>query len=312
MEDNMRSDLPLTVYFDGSCRMCRSELQNIKAHDGKGHLRLVDCSAADFDDAPFRAEGVTRHDMMTRLHVCDNQGAWIKGAPAMELLYRTAGMQRMANLWGGNALLAGFYPWIARHRQALSLTGIPLVFALWARYASWRASRRATTCRAGRCSLDADGAAMDVSRSQKLMERWLLLLAYGHILGGIAIPLLAYSAGFDYYSGLLQKAFWPQEVLSANAVEFQRWIVALFGPTIASVGVVMVYLVKAGISTAEPWPWNAILIALAVWAPGDLYISMMKNFWLHVQIDVAVLALIVPPTLLLRAQATRMQTQANR
>ncbi len=149
----MRSDLPLTVYFDGSCRMCRSELLNIKAHDWKDYLRLVDCSGGDFDDALFRREGITRHDMMARLHVRDNQGAWIKGAAAMELIYRTAGMQRMANLWGGNAPLARLYPWIARHRQALSLTGIPLMFALWTRYASWRACKNASACRNSDCSI---------------------------------------------------------------------------------------------------------------------------------------------------------------
>ncbi len=303
----MRSDLPLTVYFDGSCPLCRSELMTIKAHDTKGCLQLVDCSAADFDDTPFRPQGITRGEMMERLHVRDNQGAWIKGAAAMEVIYRAAGMQRMANLWGRGALLATLYPFIARHRQALSLTGIPLLFALWARYEARRASTRAEGCLAGNCSIGTNGAASE--RPQRFLQAWLLLLAWAHILAGIAIPLVAYSAAFDSYSGLLQQAFWPGEAVPAQTVEFQRWIVALFGPTIASVGVVMVYLVKAGIRTAEPWPWNAMLIALAVWAPGDIGISLMKHFWLHVQIDIAVLLVIVPPTVMLRVLATGKHAQ---
>lgn len=149
----MRSDLPLTVYFDASCGLCHNEMLNIKAHDAKGHLRLVDCSAPGFDDAPFRPEGITHADMMERLHVRDNQGAWIKGAPAMELIYRTAGMQRMARLWEPGTLLGKLYPWIARHRYALSLTGFPLAFGIWGKYAAWRAYRRSRGCKNGPCSI---------------------------------------------------------------------------------------------------------------------------------------------------------------
>jgi hypothetical protein len=148
-----------------------------------------------------------------------------------------------------------------------------------------------------------------MTKIENLLEKWLLLLAYGHIAAGIAIPVVAYSSVFDYYSCLLQAAFWPAQPVPMATIEFQRWFAALFGPTIASVGVVMVYLVKAGIKSAEIWPWNAILVALAVWAPGDIYISLMRNFWLHVQIDVVTLLTIVPPVLLLRANAVRKQAQ---
>lgn len=149
----MRSDLPLTVYFDASCPMCHNEILNIKAHDAKGHLQLVDCSAAGFDDSPFHRDGVTRADMMTRLHVRDRQGAWIKGTAAMELIYRTAGMARMARLWESHALLGRLYPWIARHRQALSLTGVPLLFTLWRKWRVWRLHRKTRACKNGNCPL---------------------------------------------------------------------------------------------------------------------------------------------------------------
>ncbi|HKB59402.1 MAG TPA: hypothetical protein VKC56_05070 [Gallionellaceae bacterium] len=140
--------------------------------------------------------------------------------------------------------------------------------------------------------------------------KWLLLLAWAHILAGLAIPLIAYSAGFGYYSGLLQQTFWPHAAVPAQTVEFQRWIVALFGPTLASVGVVMVYLVRAGIRTGETWPWTAILLALAVWAPGDIGISMMKHFRLHLWLDIAALLAIVPAALILRARAASPRHRA--
>jgi predicted DCC family thiol-disulfide oxidoreductase YuxK len=153
MEVVMDAHYPLTVYFDASCPMCHSEILNIKAHDNNGQLRLVDCSAPDFSDAPFRREDVSRSDMMTRLHVRDSQGAWIKGTDAMELIYRTAGMQRMARLWERHALLGRLYPRIARNRQALSLTGIPMLFVLWRKWQVWRIHRNIQACKNGKCTL---------------------------------------------------------------------------------------------------------------------------------------------------------------
>ncbi len=143
----------------------------------------------------------------------------------------------------------------------------------------------------------------------RILQRWLMLLALGHVAAGIAIPFAAYTPAFDHYSGLLHEAFWPAQLVPQATVEFQRWIIALFGPTIASIGVVMAYLVRAGSRTGEPGPWNAMLISLAVWAPGDIGLSLMRNFWLHVQIDVAVLLAIVPPVLVLRARAVRSRAQ---
>lgn len=136
----------------------------------------------------------------------------------------------------------------------------------------------------------------------RLLQNWLLALAWLHLAIGLAIPFIAYSALFDYYSALLQAAFWPGQSVPAETLSFQRWIVSLFGPTLASIGVVMIYLVRAGIRTNESWPWNAILLALLVWAPGDIGISLLKDFRLHVWIDAIALLAIVPPVLLLRAQ----------
>lgn len=152
----MNNNLPLTIYFDASCRLCNSEIQAIKSHDMADYLVLVDCSAAHFDDTPFRAEGVTRVAMMEALHVRDSQGAWIKGVAAFELIYRTVGLSAIANFWGGRytrPLAERVYPWIARHRQALSRTGLHLLYAAWGRYAARRAYQRSQKCSQGQCSL---------------------------------------------------------------------------------------------------------------------------------------------------------------
>ena len=152
----MHEQYLLTVYFDASCGLCNSEMQTIKLHDTAQRLMLVDCSAASFDDTPYRVDGVTREAMMECLHVRDNQGTWIKGVSAFELLYRTVGMTALAILWGGRftrPLAKRVYPWIARHRQVVSWTGLSIMFELWGKCAARRAYKRSRQCSEGQCSI---------------------------------------------------------------------------------------------------------------------------------------------------------------
>ena len=152
----MNKQYPLTVYYDASCGLCNSEIQNIKIHDSEQHLILVDCSAASFDDTPFRADGVTREAMMECLHVRNSQGMWIKGGSAFELLYRTVGMPVLVKLWGGRLtrpLMEHIYPWVAHNRQVISFTGLPLLFKLWGMCEARRAFKRSRKCHEGQCSI---------------------------------------------------------------------------------------------------------------------------------------------------------------
>jgi len=152
----MNAKCPLTVYYDASCVLCNSEMQALKLHDAAQQINLVDCSAADFDDAPFRADGVTRNAMMECLHVRDSRGMWITGVSAFELLYRTMGMPGCANFWGGRytrPLIERAYPWVARHRQLISWTGAPLLFKWLGKCGARRAHKRSRKCSTGQCSI---------------------------------------------------------------------------------------------------------------------------------------------------------------
>ena len=117
---------PLTVFYDASCPMCASEIQALKSRDAHDRLRLVDCSAAQFDDSVLAGLSIARGDLMTLLHVRDARGRWFIGVEAFEQAYRAAGLETLAGWWGSRKLrpiLSRLYPWIARHRQLLSRLG---------------------------------------------------------------------------------------------------------------------------------------------------------------------------------------------
>ena len=118
---------PLTVFYDASCPMCASEMHALRDLDTHGRLKLVDCSAPEFRDDGLRAEGITRAVLMGRIHARDAHGRWLIGLDCFEAVYRAAGLEDAARVWGDprlRRLLDALYPWIARHRQVLSRLGI--------------------------------------------------------------------------------------------------------------------------------------------------------------------------------------------
>jgi len=152
-----KATYPLTIYYDASCRLCNSEMQNIKLHDVDNQLILIDCSAPEFNDAPFQKLGITRTLMMNRLHMHDSEGIWFVGVDAFEVIYRTVGMVSIAKLWGGRftkPLTKKLYPWVVKHRYTLSMIGLPELFGLWSKHAAKKADKRSRMCSEGRCTIN--------------------------------------------------------------------------------------------------------------------------------------------------------------
>lgn len=123
--------LPLTVYYDHSCVLCRSEIENIQARDERGQLHMVDCSCAGFDT---RAMPVDQATLMGCIHAVDAQGRWLKATDVFVVCYRAAGMGSVASAFAfAKPLLERLYPWIAKHRHLFSAVGIPKVFQMFTR-----------------------------------------------------------------------------------------------------------------------------------------------------------------------------------
>lgn len=153
----MKQPAKLTIYFDASCRLCSSEIHNIKQHDTNNCLTLVDCSSVEFDDSPFKQECIDKQDMMNCLHARNERGEWIKGVAAFEVIYRSVGMTSVAALWGHSItrpLAERIYPWVVRHRQFLSSLGLHILFNIWGRHAARQADKKSRQCKSGKCAVN--------------------------------------------------------------------------------------------------------------------------------------------------------------
>lgn len=102
----MASERPdATVYFDGSCPLCRTEIAHYRGQDTACRLRFVDVSETNATPPA----GVTREAAMARFHVERADGRVVSGATAFAtiwaLLPRWRWAARLAALPGATIVL---------------------------------------------------------------------------------------------------------------------------------------------------------------------------------------------------------------
>jgi predicted DCC family thiol-disulfide oxidoreductase YuxK len=116
----MTANMPThTVYYDGACPLCRSEMGFLMRGNRAGLLRFVDISRSDFDAG---ALGVTQAALMARLHLQRRDGSWLIGVPAVEVAYAATGHHRIARALAHPViarLATPAYDWLADHRYRL-------------------------------------------------------------------------------------------------------------------------------------------------------------------------------------------------
>jgi predicted DCC family thiol-disulfide oxidoreductase YuxK len=156
----MNIEYPLTIYFDGSCKLCRSEIENLAARDTAGRLIMVDCSPAGFDLAGIPA---THAELMNLIHAQDARGTWIKGVDVFVAAYAAARLPWISAMLAHPRIkphAQAAYPWVVRNRHRISALGLHQVLNFFSQRARKRAEQalaRSQACTAQACDADARG-----------------------------------------------------------------------------------------------------------------------------------------------------------
>lgn len=138
---------PVTLYYDGSCRLCSGEMRNLRVRDTAGHLAFVDCSPEDFTGGP-----APRAALMTTIHAVDAAGHVYTGFESFRVAHAAVGLPIVSALLGLPGIshaAARAYPVLARHRRRLPAWLVEPFLERAAR----RAARHAASCRDGACTL---------------------------------------------------------------------------------------------------------------------------------------------------------------
>jgi predicted DCC family thiol-disulfide oxidoreductase YuxK len=143
--------LPLTVFYDGTCKLCRSEFENIGARDLFGELILIDCSPLDFDAS---ALPVSRDVLMNVIHARDATGKWISGVDVFIAAYQAADLNWVSAIlhhrWLKPAAIRA-YPWLVRNRYRIAALGLHRILNLLTHRATLRARGEVALARASAC-----------------------------------------------------------------------------------------------------------------------------------------------------------------
>ena len=112
----------LTVYFDGSCPLCRAEIAHYRRQIGAEQLCFLDVSQAD----QLLESDLERDTAMSRFHVRRSDGELVSGASAFVSIWshlpRWRWAARIAELPGIMTLLEGGYRLFLPVRPTLAWT----------------------------------------------------------------------------------------------------------------------------------------------------------------------------------------------
>ncbi|AMV73418.1 DUF393 domain-containing protein [Desulfuromonas carbonis] len=93
-----RPEFPLSVFYDGSCRVCSREIDHYRNLEHGGKLIFVDISAPDFEPALY---GRSRREFMVQMHVRDAGGRYFLGVDSFPAIWEALpgpGYHRLAKL----------------------------------------------------------------------------------------------------------------------------------------------------------------------------------------------------------------------
>lgn len=78
-----------TLLYDSECPFCKREVDWLRRRDREGRLGAIDIAAADFDPGRF---GLTREQVVARLHGVRADGEVVEGMAAIRAAWRAAGV----------------------------------------------------------------------------------------------------------------------------------------------------------------------------------------------------------------------------
>ena len=142
---------------------------------------------------------------------------------------------------------------------------------------------------------------------------WLLGYAGLHIGVGLALPWLVHTSLAAGYSGELASAFFDTATPPPEVRPVTLWLLGLFGPTIASWGVLLGALTLALLPQHPRRLAVAVGLALLVWMPLDSLLGVVNGVYSNVLLNgLAVAALLPPLVALLRMPVSSTNVMETR
>ena len=124
------------------------------------------------------------------------------------------------------------------------------------------------------------------------VKNWLKIVAIAHIIGGLLLPVVVHLEIVQPYFRLMADTF---ALNQHQDLLFLQFMVGIFGPTIASWGVLFFGIVSYAFSQPNKGVWYLMIAACVVWAVYDSVYSSLFGLWINAVINaIAFLSIVIP------------------
>lgn len=118
------------------------------------------------------------------------------------------------------------------------------------------------------------------------------LVAIIHIAGGMLLPFLVNTPLFSTYNSLVHQALGFEAAEKNAEINF---LIGLFGPTIASWGVLFLYVVTTAFRNPDQRGWWTIFACCILWAPYDSILSIQRGIYINALVNlISALTILIP------------------
>jgi predicted DCC family thiol-disulfide oxidoreductase YuxK len=90
-------DFPISIFYDGSCSVCATEIEHYLRQDHENKLIALDISTQDFDPEVYH---IPLAEFMYELHVIDRSGHIYRGVEAFWAIWQTFPTSTMYGFMG--------------------------------------------------------------------------------------------------------------------------------------------------------------------------------------------------------------------
>jgi len=97
-------EFPLSVFYDGSCSVCATEMEAYMGKEHGGRLQFVDISPPSFDPIPY---GITLDEFMYQMHAIDRVGRVYRGVEAFWAIWQAFPASTLYGFLGAFVMLPG-------------------------------------------------------------------------------------------------------------------------------------------------------------------------------------------------------------
>lgn len=131
-------------------------------------------------------------------------------------------------------------------------------------------------------------------------QKWLLAASVLIILSGILITFSGFTGVFDLFAQMIAPAFGENFPDSSYVADFQKFVYAVIGSTMAGWGVFVAFVTHFPFQKREKWAWTCLFLGSLLWFVLDTSFSVYYQVYANAALNTSFFILLQLPLVFTR------------